>query len=87
MSAYRIISAEKACGVPVSLMCELLEVSRSGCYEWATGAPSDRELSDAWLTAKIVEIWKENRQVYGSPRIHAELRMAHGIDVGSGWSG
>jgi putative transposase len=22
------------------------------------------------------------REVYGSPRIHAELRMAHGIEVG-----
>jgi putative transposase len=34
------------------------------------------------LTAKIVEIWEENRQVYGSSQIHAELRMAHGIEVG-----
>ncbi len=82
MSAYRIISAEKANGIPVSLACELLDVSRSGYYQWATRAPSDRELSDAWLTAKITEIWEANRRVYGSPRIHAELRMAHGIEVG-----
>ena len=34
MTAYRIISAEKASGVAVSLMCELLNVSRSGYYEW-----------------------------------------------------
>ena len=82
MSAYRIISAEKASGVPVSLACELLEVSRSGYYEWATRAPSDRELTDAFLTEKIREIHAENRGVYGSPRIHAELRMEHGINVG-----
>ena len=82
MSTYRIISAEKADGVPVSLACELLDVSRSGYYEWATRAPSDRELTDAWLMAKITEIWEANRKVYGSPRIHAELRMAHGIEVG-----
>lgn len=81
MSAYRIISAEKANGIPVSLACELLEVSRSGYYEWATGAPSDRELSDAWLTEKIRQIHAENRGVYGSPRIHAELRLGHGILV------
>ena len=82
MSAYRIISAEKASGVPVSLACELLEVSRSGYYEWATRAPSDRELTDAFLTEKIREIHADNRGVYGAPRIHAELRMAHGINVG-----
>lgn len=83
MTAYRIISAEKAeYGVPVSLACGLLEVSRSGYYEWATRAPSDRALTDAWLTEKIVEIWKANRKVYGAPRIHAELRLEHGIHVG-----
>ena len=82
VSAYRIISAEKASGVPVSLACELLEVSRSGYYEWSTRAPSDRELGDAWLTEKIRQIHAENRGVYGAPRIHAELRIAHGIHVG-----
>ena len=66
MSAYRIISAEKAKGVPVSLACELLEVSRSGYYEWATRAPRDRELTDAWLTEKIRQIHAENRGVYGA---------------------
>jgi len=32
-------------------------VSRSGYYEWAGRAPSDRALSDAWLTEKIKQIW------------------------------
>ncbi len=82
MTVYRIISAEKASGVPVSLICGLFEVSRSGYYEWATRAPSDRELGDAWLTEKIREIHAENRGVYGSPRIHAELRMSYVINVG-----
>jgi putative transposase len=82
VSAYRIISAEKANGIPVSLACELLEVSRSGYYEWATRAPSDRELTDAFLTEKIGEIHAANRGVYGAPRIHAELRIVYGINVG-----
>lgn len=33
------------------------------------------------MTERIKEIWKTNREVYGAPRIHAELRMAHGIKV------
>jgi putative transposase len=78
---YRLISAQKA-RTPVSVACELLGVSRSGYYDWATRAPSDRTLSDAWLTEKIRAIWKQNRKVYGSPRIHAELRMQFGIRVG-----
>lgn len=36
MSVYRHISAKKPeVGFPVSVMCELLEVSSSGYYEWA----------------------------------------------------
>jgi putative transposase len=81
VTAYRIIAAEEA-RTPISMACRLLGVSRSGYYAWAAGAPSDRELSDAWLTERIHEIWKQNRKVYGSPRIHAELRMQYGIRVG-----
>jgi len=83
VSAYRIISAENAeHAVPVSLSCELLEVSRSGYYEWATRGPCERDLQDLLLIEKIREIHKANRGVYGAPRIHAELRMEHGIHVG-----
>ncbi len=82
MTVYRIIEAERARGVPVSLACALLGVSRSGYYAWATRAPSDRALADAWLTEKIRRVWSENREVYGSPRVHAELRLAHGVHVG-----
>jgi putative transposase len=77
---YRLVSAEKV-RTPISVACELLGVSRSGYYGWATRAPSDRALSDAWLTAKIKEIHAENRRVYGAPRVHAELRMQHDIRV------
>jgi putative transposase len=72
VSAYRIISAQRA-RTPVSVACELLGVSRSGFYAWQTRAPSQRALHDAWLTERIKEIWKANREVYGAPRIHAEL--------------
>jgi putative transposase len=82
VSVYRMISAEKTEGFPVSLMCELLGVSRSGYHDWASRAPSDRALQDAWLVEQIKEIWAENRQVYGAPRIHAELRLRYGIRVG-----
>jgi putative transposase len=81
VSVYRFISVEKA-RTPVSLCCELLGVSRSGYYDWARRAPSDRALSDAWLTEKIATIHRRRRRVYGARRIHAELRFEHDIRVG-----
>ncbi len=69
-----MISAEKA-RFPVSLQCELLGVSRLGYYERLRGGPSDREIADELLTAKIREIHKRARGVYGARRVHAELRL------------
>ena len=68
-------------GYSVSMMCGLLEVSRSGYYGWAGRAPSDRELSDAWLTARIRVIHARSKGRYGSPRVHAQLARE---DVGVG---
>jgi putative transposase len=81
VTAYRLISAEKA-RTPVSMSCRLLGVSRSGYYQWAANIPSERALTDAWLTERIRAIHKAHRGVYGAPRIHADLRLAHGIRVG-----
>ena len=47
------------------------------------GAPSDRALRDAWLIERSRRSTPSNRGVYGAPRIHAELRMAHGVAVGA----
>jgi len=63
-------------------MCRVLQVSRTGFHNWERRAPSDRALTDAWLTAKIKQIHEQSRGVYGAPRIHAELRMEHDVRVG-----
>jgi putative transposase len=81
VTVYRMISAEKAQGFPVSMACRLLGVSRSAFYEWERGAPSDRQLTDAWLVEQIKQIHGEHRGVDGWRRIHAELRIAHGTRV------
>jgi putative transposase len=78
---FSFIAAEKA-GYPVALMCRALEVNRTSFHDWERRAPSDRALTDAWLTEKIGAIHEAKRKVYGAPRIHAELRMAHGVRVG-----
>ncbi len=76
-----MIAAEKT-NYPVAVMCRVLGVSRTGFHNWQRRAPSDRALSDAWLTAKITQIHEHSRGVYGAPRIHAELQMEQGIRVG-----
>ena len=78
---YSLIAAEKT-NFPVAVMCRVLGVSRTGFHNWERRAPSDRALTDAWLTEKISAIHEHSRGVYGAPRIHAELRLEHGIRVG-----
>lgn len=73
MSAYRLIDAEKA-EYPISLLCRILRVSRSGYYDWQGRPPSKRDHENAALTEKIREIHNRSRRIYGYPRVHAELR-------------
>ncbi len=63
-------------------MCRVLRVNRTAFHNWQRRAPSDRALIDAWLTEKIKRIHEASRGVYGAPRIHAELRLEHGVRVG-----
>jgi putative transposase len=76
-----LIAAEKT-SFPVAVMCRVLSVSRTGFHNWERQAPSDRVLTDAWLTEKIKHIHEQSRGVYGAPRIHAELRIEHEVRVG-----
>jgi putative transposase len=52
-----------------------MKVSTSGFYAWQASSVSDRDLSDAVLTNTIVDIHRMSRRSYGSPRVHAELRL------------
>src|SRR5215218_7359329 len=70
---FRLIGAEKA-QHRVSLLCEVLGVSRSGFNAWLGRRPSQRWLEDVRLAELIDAIHEESDGSYGSPRIHAELR-------------
>ena len=59
---------------PVEKMCQLLDVSRSGYYKWLKGEKSQRETENDVLLVKIKKIFVENHELYGRPRVCAELK-------------
>lgn len=73
MSCYKLIDAEKA-SYPVSMLCRVLRVSRSGYYDWKVRLPSKRAKENEILIEKIREIHARSRGTYGYPRVHAELK-------------
>jgi putative transposase len=78
---FRFIAAEKA-EHSIKTMCRVLDVSRSGFHAWQNRTASARQVEDARLLERIRAIHADNRRVYGSPRVHAELRLGDGVRVG-----
>jgi transposase InsO family protein len=63
---------------PIRSLCEALEVSTSGYYDWSNRQtqPGPRAQENAQLVQKIVQIHQASRQTYGSPRIQKVLSQA-----------
>ena len=58
----------------IERMSCVFKVSRSGYYRFISAKTSARRIENIRLLEVIKKIHDANRQVYGSPRIHAELR-------------
>lgn len=54
-------------------LCQALEVSVSGYYDWAGRPKSSRSMNNRRLKSKIEVFHKASRGIYGSPRIHQDL--------------
>jgi len=80
VTRFAFIDREKAC-YDITVLCSLLKVSRSGFYAWQRRPPSASAVADEVLTEQIRTAYDDNRKVYGSPRVHAELADA-GVHVG-----
>lgn len=61
---------------PVGQLCRVLEVSRGGFYAWRERPHSERDRENAELVERIHAVHRENRGVYGSPRVYRALRAA-----------
>jgi transposase InsO family protein len=68
---------------PVAVLCKLLQVSRSGFYDFQkhrdSGGKTDPE--KAKLEARVKEIFRSSRKTYGSRRIMKQLRN-DGYEIG-----
>ncbi len=73
--------AAKEVAFPVSAVCRMLGVAKSGFYAWKTRPKPERARRDAQLAATVAAVHQKSRRTYGSPRVHRELR-ARGVRVG-----
>jgi putative transposase len=74
---YQFVVAH-ASEYPVTLMCAVLGLARSGYYAWRQRSLNARQERDRQLTAQIRTIFSDSRRTYGSPRVHAQLQ-AQGV--------
>lgn len=60
----------------VSLMCELLDINRSGFYAWLKEPECLRIHEDKRLLGQIKQFWLESGCSYGYRNIHRDLKDA-----------
>lgn len=58
----------------IAVCCDVLRVSRSGYYDWRKRKPSNQELSNRDLDARIKALFVQHKQRAGSPRITPDLQ-------------
>jgi transposase InsO family protein len=61
-------------GWPLTDVCRVLGVSRSGYYAWRDRPGSEREAGRVKVTERIRSVFGESRDSYGSPRVYRELK-------------
>jgi putative transposase len=58
---------------PLAIMCQVLEVARSGYHAWLKRGVNSHAVRRTELAEKIKPIFQESDGVYGSPRVHKQL--------------
>jgi putative transposase len=75
VSKFAFVAAERA-NHAVATLCRIIGASVGGFYAWLRAIPAVRARAEAedGLRGHIDRIFAARRRVYGSPRVHAELR-------------
>lgn len=61
-------------GIEIIFSCEIVEVSRSGYYDWRGRPLSERASDNARLVEDIKRVHSGSRDLYGSPRVTEALK-------------
>ncbi len=59
---------------PVVNMCKVLEVSRSGYYDWENKEPSQRDLENQEILETAQESYNESGGIYGLDKLLKDVR-------------
>jgi putative transposase len=59
---------------PIASMARVLGVATAGYYAWRGRPPSAHVQADAALLKRVRTVHASSRQIYGAPRVHAQLR-------------
>ncbi len=77
---FRLIDEEKSHHT-ISRLARVLGVTAAGYHAWKKRPASRRIQEDERLKRLIQAAHEGSRGIYGAPRIHAELALAHGEHV------
>ncbi|TWT40662.1 Integrase core domain protein [Botrimarina hoheduenensis] len=65
---------------PIALMCEVLDVSRSGYYDSVDRPPSPRAQRRARIDASVRQVHADSHGVYGSGKVAKKLAECEGLE-------
>ena len=69
-----VLDLTSSTDLEVTICCDTLAVTRSSFYAWKSREPSQREIENEALLARIEAIHEKSDQTYGAPRMTRELR-------------
>ena len=70
---YATLAGDEACAPTITQLCEWLEVSKSGYYEWRSRPQSTAAKRRELLKIKVKALVEANNEEYGYRRMHAAL--------------
>lgn len=77
MTRFECVDSQGAEGFSITAACEAAGVSTSGYYDWKKRQdrpPTPREVDEATLVERMIEIFDESGGAYGVPRMARALR-------------
>lgn len=79
---YKLIKELSQEGWNIAFMCKILGISRAAYYKWLNSKPTEKQLEDERILAKIKEIADSNNSLFGVMEMYYALRNEYDIQCG-----